>query len=327
MYEKISEVDALRCHICQDFYKLLVKDGWQQTLLTMARDVVNETDTSRPKHLYQNAYNKLIGKGPEHYSVYDMDVSFITELVNRKDSGRLTKKAGSTALIALQKVKEDRNDVGHSVWNEDTIELYLKNIVYLNNLDNFIKSVLVSKSVVELEYREAYYHLYYGKIQSLWDGLKNEFATSFQYDMEMEADFQKVIANGNLYNDWLEVSVKYAERYAYGRYRDKDREKRFWFQASKAGIPYAQITVLGYHCIGDADFSNIEGMLQNVLQFLDHYPGMHRDDEVKSVLNIINQYLSKGNKMTEGLDCVIEQIRENGYHVIMEEGNYILSQE
>ena len=153
---RMADVVKLRCNACQDFLRMILKTGWQQLLYNKAQNaVVNDT---RYKDKYIATYEKMRDIGVSNYSVDDMDVTLITELVIAKFNGMdAVQKSTKDALIQL---RDDRNLTNHSNENEDPDELYLRGLLALCNLRFFIRTVDKAEVTIadnsRLSYRQKY---------------------------------------------------------------------------------------------------------------------------------------------------------------------------
>ncbi len=75
---RTADVVKLRSNVCQDFLRMILKDNWQEPLWNI---VQREVETGNYRDKYIKAYNRMLDKGIDAYSVDDMDVSFIFQVV------------------------------------------------------------------------------------------------------------------------------------------------------------------------------------------------------------------------------------------------------
>ncbi len=134
---RMADVVKLRCNACQDFLRMILKGGWQQSLYNKAQyEVSNET---KFKDKYIATYEKMRDTGIDSYSVDDMDVTLISELVIGKFVG--IEEVQPNTRKALVQLRDDRNLTNHSNENEEPDELYLRGLLALCNLRFFIRAV------------------------------------------------------------------------------------------------------------------------------------------------------------------------------------------
>lgn len=75
---RMADVVKLRCNTCQDFLKMVIQFNWQKELYNIAQD-----DIEHNCHIdnYRYAYEKMCDIRIEKYSIDDMGVKFITQVV------------------------------------------------------------------------------------------------------------------------------------------------------------------------------------------------------------------------------------------------------
>ena len=172
---RMHDVVKLRCNACQDFLRMVIVPNWQQSLYNKAKYEV--TTSTKLKNKYIPAYEKMRDFGIEEYSIDDMDVTFISELLYScpeiAPSDKRTKMAMST-------LTDNRNAQDHSGENEDDEELYLRGLLDLVNLRNFIRTVDKYETTISDEKRLNFRKDYAKKIDDLKDLLDEERITLIQ---------------------------------------------------------------------------------------------------------------------------------------------------
>ena len=157
---RMSDVVKLRCNACQDFLKMAIKPGWQKEIYDIAKDAIEH---NKYADNYRPAYEKM------------------------RDIGIETREA-------LTKLRDDRNLTNHSNENEDAEELYLRGLLSLCNLKNFVKAVDKNEVRIDDEERLAYRSKYIPKIEELTDILDEERIELIQRAKDIRKDINKLFA-------------------------------------------------------------------------------------------------------------------------------------
>ena len=105
---RMNDIVALRCHVCQAFLKMVLVPDWKEKLY---RETQNAVERNSYKDNYIEAYNKMRDLGLEKYDVDCMDVSFISVIVFYC---RGIAPAEKRTKDALKKLTEDRNTAGRA---------------------------------------------------------------------------------------------------------------------------------------------------------------------------------------------------------------------
>lgn len=308
---RMADVIKLRCNACQDFLEMILYDGWQQQLFDKAK---NEIDTnSRYKDKYVSAYKEMRDIGVENYNVNRMDITFMSEIVHTCKT--IMKPITQKLIRAIEQLVEDRNLTNHSNENEEDDELYLRALLALCGIRKFINSVdeiEVIDDAIRLKYRNSYMT----KLYDLMEVIDRERIELVQKNKQIEEDIRKILTNEKPDVKWLEISKLYLERYwiqdkAYSTYNE------FIIKASDAGITNA-------HCMAAQIFlllGDYQEMEKRLFLVYEKSEGMALTD-AKNIIETINQYLSKGNEITEGMLKLAACIMEQGYQVSVTEDNF-----
>lgn len=309
---RMSDVVKLRCNACQDFLSLVIKPGWQPKLYEIAKDAV---ENSRFADKYISAYEKMRDVGVENYKIEDMDVTFITQVVRFCGDVVKVNKQTEKSLIEL---KDDRNLTDHSSENEDAEELYLRGLLSLCNLRNFVRTVDKFEKDIDDELRLAYRKKYLPKIEELKNILDEERLLLIQRGKDVESDINRILESNDRLGTWIAVSELYMNRY-WKLEKDYDRYHEFMVKASAAGIVEAHSHAAYYFFIIKKDYVEGEKRLRMIVNSFDKLPAY----ESKSIIDMINSYLIQGNELTEGISKIVDAIISQGYSVTKDEdGTY-----
>lgn len=302
---RMADVVKLRCNACQDFLKMIIKQGWQQVLYDKAKDEVD--NNGRYKDKYIAVYEKMRDIGIDNYRVDDMDVTFISEILHRCSNIAFVQKRTKNAM---QQLTEDRNLTNHSSENEEPEELYLRGLLSLCNLKNFVRTIdkyeLSISDVDRLEYRKKYL----AKIEELKDLLDEECIVLVQKNKDIDRDIQTILESKDILNTWCDISKLYMDRY-WKLEKDYDRYNEFMLRASDAGIAQAHSHAAEYFFLVRKDYEEAEKrlyMMYSVSEKSDVYT-------MKTIIDMINIYLMGENTITDGMKQLVEKVVENGYPI------------
>lgn len=303
---RMADVVKLRCNACQDYLKLVIKDGWQKIIYNKAKDEI--TTNGRYKDKYISAYEKMRDIGTENYSIEDMDVTFISEVIHGCKS--IVPTTDKTRK-AIERLTEDRNLTNHSNENEEDEELYLRGLLALCNLRNFVRTVDRFETEIEDERRQIYRSTYIIKIEELKEKLDEERILLIQRNKDVERDINRILESDDRLKTWSDLRKLYMNRY-WKLEKDPERYNEFIVKASDAGITEAHGNAADYFFIIRKDY--VEGerrlfMLFDSSNTLSPY-------ESKHIVDTLNYYLSQGNTITEGMAKLINGIIEQGYPVL-----------
>lgn len=78
---RMADVVKLRCNACQDFLRMILKEGWQQKLYDKAHYEVSNNTRYKDKYIATYEHMRDSENAIANFSVDDMDVTLITELV------------------------------------------------------------------------------------------------------------------------------------------------------------------------------------------------------------------------------------------------------
>ena len=314
---RMADVIKLRCNVCQDFLKLIIDDNWQQFIYEKAEKEIDSN--GRYKDKYISAYEKMREIGIDNYSIDNMDVTFISEIVH---GCKEIAPTDDRTRKNIEQLVEDRNLINHSNENEEPEELYLQGLLALCNLKNFIKAVdkfeINIQDNVRIEYRRKYVKL----IDDLKDILDEERILLIQKRKNILKDVQRILDctdEKQRLSTWWKLERLYMDRY-WKLENDRDRYMEFIISASDAGIREAHNGAVNYFFIINKDYEEGERRLFMLYESYKSLPTY----ESKSIINTINGYLMKGNKLTHGMEKLIKLVIEQGYSVEKNDEGYFL---
>lgn len=303
---RTNDVIALRCHVCQDFLKLVLVPDWKSKLYQKAKYAV-ENNSHRDNYI--EAYNKMRDMSLNVYSVDYMDVSFISVIV--RFCGNIAPTQKSTQE-ALRKLAEDRNTTNHASENEPTEELYLRGLLSVVDIISFIKTVDLSESTIPNDDRLAFRAKWMSKAEELKIQLDEERIELVQIQKEIDRDIRVVKDAKDVQRAWCDDHEKYIKYY-----RNTDRYNKFMVAASNERIAFAHsdaaLIFLQKH-----DYDEFFRRLQMLYA---SNSSLCKGD-VFSVLEDLNFYLSLGNEENEQFKSVIEHLKNFGFDIYQNQGGY-----
>lgn len=314
---RMSDVVKLRCNACQEFLKMIIQPGWQQKIYDIAKNAI---EYNRYADNYRSAYEKMRDIGIENYSVDDMDVTFITQVVCFCHSVVTVHKQTKDALT---KLRDDRNLTNHSSENEDAEELYLRGLLSLCNLKNFIKAVDKNEIRIDDEKRLVYRNKYIPKIEELTDILDEERIVLIQRTKDIQKNIERLLLckdDKTRLSLWCDISKLYMDR-EWKLEGKPDDYHEFMIKASDAGIAEAHGNAADYYFIVKKDFIEGEKRLFMLVDSFDKLPV----GEAKHIIDTINCFLMQGKALTEGMIRLVDIITAQGYSIVKRnDGLYFL---
>lgn len=310
---RMADVVKLRCNACQDFLKLVIRPNWQQNLYNKAEKEV--TNNTKYKDKYIAVYEKMRDIGIENYSVDDMDVTFISEMVygcrNIVPTEKETKKA-------IAQLKADRNLTNHSNENEDQEELYLRGLLALCNLRNFVRIVDKAETSIDDDTRIQYRRDYIAKIEDLKTLLDDERIELIKRDKDMRADIEKVLNANDGGRTWATVNNAYFDR-CFKINKDAEAYKDFIFKAADAGIMEAYGSAADYY-IDVKKYNEAEKLLYTLYNSDDE-----KNHDPRNMMKLASIYLNQQSENAGDGKKILQELIERGYVIESEdEKSYML---
>lgn len=306
---RMPDVVKLRCNACQDFLKMVIKDGWQQVVYDKAKNEIN--GNGRFKSKYADAYTKMREEGIDNYTIDDMDVTFISEVVH---GCRSIAPIHDKTRTKIEQLTEDRNITDHSHENEDPEELYLRGLLALLDLEKFVITVDRYETSIDDEKRIEFIRTYKKQIEDLKNTLDEERITLVQKKKEIIEDVQQILNckdEKQRQSAWFEVGEKYMRIAS----KDPDRYGEFAIAASDAGIKMAHSHAANYLFRRKKDYEEFERRLYMLYNAYDPLSAI----EAHNIVDDIRTYLKEGNSLTDGMDKLVKLVIEQGYPVEKDE--------
>lgn len=303
---RINDITALSCHVCQAFLKMVLVPNWKEELYIATKDAV-ENNSYRDKYI--EAYNKMRDIGLDAYDVDCMDISFISVTILYRSKIAPTQKITKDALKRITQV---RNISGHFDNNESTEELYLYAQLALTDIISFIKTVDLSEVTIEDKDRHQFRSKWLKEAENLQRLIDDERIESVQVQKEISLDIKAIKESQNQLSAWIDVNKKYSN------YRlDTGIPYRFWVAASDEGIVYAHILAASYFALK----RNFDELFKRLTLLCSPNVPLEKSD-VSGILGELNNYLALGNKETPQFKFILEYLSHNGFVIIQEKNGF-----
>lgn len=250
--------------------------------------------------------------GVQNYKVSDMDVSFIVQVI-RFCRGVVSVK-GSTK-DAVIRLKDDRNLMNHSNGNEEDEELYLRGLLALCDLRNFIRTVDKVEISIPDEKRREFRNKYIPLIDELQNILDDERIQLVQAKKERKKYIKRILESKNPDNEWCNVNEIYMKKNL-SMNKDMDSYNQFIMEAAEEGVILAYSQAADkYYEMGDYD--SAEHYLR--LLYLSEDRKYH---DVKSMMLLAEIYFKRLCTRTEDGHEIIQKLIAEGNNVVKsEDGN------
>lgn len=298
---RTADVVELRCHICQDFMKMIAVDNWRTLLYPFIQKAV----TGPFKDNYIEQYKVMRQKGIENYSFDDMDVPFIVNIIHFGPKIAMISKGTD---IALKNIKEDRHVTNHSSENEPEEELYLRALVSLRDLQSFLHTVDLNEMSIPDEKRADFVQRHSKAISDLKLEIYNDCIQMFQ----IKKDIQLILSSDNQSEAFLKLYQSYNEK-ALLSDENKTQLSRFTVEASNAGIRNAHgYAAIYYQCIQkdlDEATRRYEMMIDGVEKL--------SVAMAHELMNFVNHEYMTGKKPTERMERFVKLVKDQGFNIDM----------
>lgn len=312
---RLADVSKLRCHICQDYMRLMLPLDWQQLVYEKAKSEV-EFNT-KYKARYIAVYEKMRDVGYANYRIEDMDITIISELLHGCKSFI---KADPQVVKAIETIRDDRNSKDHSGENEDSEELYLEALLALCNLRSFVRTVDKYERSISDEDRLLYRQKYLTRINELKEILDEERIELVQKAKDMDHDIQKILQSKRPLETWITIETHYMDT-CWKIHNDPDSYFEFVVKASDSGVIYAHDGAATYFA-EKKDFQETERRLNMLYKAFSE--NSDYADKMKSIIDTINVCLLNGCVMRNGFMELVKKIKNLGFSIKQaENGLYI----
>lgn len=300
---RMASVVKLRCNACQDFLSLVIKSGWQEKLYKKAKDAIINQDHSND---YISAYEKMGKIGIANYSVKDMDVSIIAVVV--KYCKELTQPLDYRTIDLLSRLKDDRNITDHSDENERPEELYLRGLVALCDLRNFVRTVFRFETNIDEQSLLGYYNKYINLVDDLQELIDDERIELIQKKKKRKEDIQLIKNSQNKSFMWNQLFESYIKESMLRN--DQTEYIAFITEAAEAGV------IQAYSSAADHFYSIKEyDMAEKYLSYL-YSNRQELKTDAMEIMKLANIYINKlSKKAGNGFSMITELINE-GYKII-----------
>lgn len=296
---RTADVVELRCHICQDFMGMLAVDDWRKILYPFIQKAVN----GPYKDNYIEQYKTIRRKGIENYSIDDMDVPFIVNILRFGPKGLTITTIANNTRIALNEIKEDRHITGHSSENETDEELYLRALISLKDLQNFLHAVDINETTIPDKKRAHFVQKYSKEITDLKLEIYNDCIETFQ----IKKDIQLILSSDNQSDAFQQIHQSYWDR-AHLSEENKIQMSKFVIEASNAGIKNAHSYAATYYL---NDFDEATRRYEMMIEGIEKLS----ISDAHNLIDFVNHAYMTCKKPTERMIRFVELVKNQGFNI------------
>lgn len=303
---RMDDVVRLRCHVCQEFMKMIAQPGWQRELYALAETAIKYNLSFKEKYL--PAYKKMRMDGIDEYTVDDMDVTIITAIVIYSNNSKIISIPCKDTKDALQRIAYDRNITGHSNANEDAVDLYLRALLSLGTIKSFVEIVDLKELSIDNAIRQKYLKDNTLKINTLTKTIDEERIALIQIRKEIDCDIQRIKESEDPEKIWLEIYEAYDKRRRIEG--NRHRMDEFIYRASDAGIIFAHEFAV-YSAGLNKDWEEYDKRLMLV------YDSINKNEDIskinmQSILSGINVYIFDHSE-SDTIRKILDDLQSRGY--------------
>lgn len=239
-------------------------------------------------------------KGIENYSIDDMDVPFIVNILRYSPKIATITKNTEKALFHI---KEDRHATNHSSENEPDEELYLRALISLKDLQNFLYTVDLNETTIPDKIRSLFVRKYSKDIADLKLKVYNECIEMFQ----IKKDIQLIISSENPQDAFLKFYQSYNDK-ANLSAESREQMKRFVIEASNSGIKCAHPYAANYFLYDINEATHRYEMMIDGIENLSVF-------EAHQLIDFVNHTYMSGKKPTDRMLRLVKIVREQGFNI------------
>lgn len=299
---RTADVSELRCHICQDFMKMLAVDDWRKILYPFIQNAV----TGPYKDNYIEQYKTIRRKGIETYSIDDMDVPFIVNILRFGPKALTITTIANNTRNALNEIKADRHIKGHSAENESEEELYLQALISLKDLQNFLHTVDINETTIPDQKRSRFVQKYSKDIADLKLEIYNDCIETFQ----IKKDIQLILSSDDQDSTFLQIYQSYHDKSRLSE-ENKAQMSRFLLEASNAGIRSAHSHAATYFLFIQHDLDEATHRYEMMIEGIEELS----IPDARELINFVNHAYMTGKKPTERMMRFVELVKNQGFNI------------
>ena len=307
----MDDVVSMRCHVCQEYLSLKIKTtDWQKKLYKKAKYAIDNKLIYATS--YATAYEKMRDYGTEKYSIEDMDVTIISTVICYESA--LVYKSHDKTMTAIKTLRNDRNIADHSGKNEEPEELYLRGLMDLQDLKDFVRIVDKYETRISDEARQQFRLRYIQSIDNLMAVLDDERIELVQRKKERKKNIQKVLESKDPFGTWKTLYELYDSKSRING--DFSELETLILEAAAAGVeqayPSAAAHYYSYKDFNDAEkylslmFKKEDKRLQypkQMMMLADIYFSKKRIRDGNAILDILTKGRINIKKSKDGTRC------------------------
>ena len=215
-----DNVEALRDHVVQDYLRLLLSRNYRdREWVVPYRELLKKNKSGDRKVSYEAPYDKLVKVGEANFTVSNMDVNIIHNLLSHEGNRNalMLSKPGFPVNAYLKAIVDDRNVIrAHSSSDEQQFDLLLGSLIILEHLHRFVIAVSKDKETLTNDQRESFLAMWDAPTLELVKDVRIQFEDR-EFDQAMdkviEEDVKWAMSHQNPQHAFERLDEEYASRW------------------------------------------------------------------------------------------------------------------
>ena len=264
---RIEDVEMLRNEVFRDYLKMALKPGWQKSLHEEAKKKIGLHDHVEK---YRPIYDRMHDYGIVNYSVDDMDMTAMIQLVLFSGFDPFQIKPERKTRSFFYQFKDDRNTKGHLTGKEEPDELFAYGILALKSIKDFVTAVDENEKTIPEEGRSAFRLRSIKKIDVLRKKLLKDLGRYAQIRLEADEYIEKFKKAGP--DEALSLRCEIGEHY-FLRYQKADPERLIEFIFCLADAEIVEFFSWSFRdLVVDEDYDRADYILNKWFNYLKNDP-------------------------------------------------------
>jgi len=299
-----EEIEKLVANVIQDYFGLIAKENWESNLYNVTKDKIN--NNQRIGTITEEVFKSLKYNGKEAFSLKNMDVSLIFEIINEHDE-KIVDRIDPQIYNLLVVIKDIRNTYSHSSHNEEDDELFSLAAFTLAILKQFIRAI-DNKLKIRNDLKENFILIYSKRINELNNLICDEYFERYGIIKEFKKEIENVLADSKKFPFYI-YSKENTEKSS-SVWKQPALSYKFHMMAIEAGIFEAYSFVITYCFYELKDYNlGFDLMLKQLKN------ANCKKTDLLGIIDTLNHYLLMGNTHIDVIDTIIAEIVARGYPI------------
>lgn len=314
-----TEIKALRSHLLQDYMELVLCDDWKKILYDHLEDIMDKNLSY--KNSYVNTYIDMVNIGVNNYSIKDMEVAVINNLIKFRAqwSPPIFKyNPSSETADEIRFLYVDRCIFAHKSDNEALEGLIHDCKRELYNEKTLINTIIANDRTIPKEERTAFTEKQKSIIEELNEKI-TDIESKYKNQLEINGCIRSILESDNQSEEWLDYYRMYSLR-SQKIQQYTDLYKIFVIKSSDAGIIEAHIAA------ADIYFTEKEydEMLNRLLLYIRATKNVDTE-RANAIISMINESRCFQQETNRKEELILNIIIEQGYKIEQTENGYVCS--